>query len=95
MKIETAQRLVAEAAEILGYVPLYGETTTYQVREIKGMDDSGSWITGCPTASMAGYVRIPKRGQAQFIARVKEIIARKDIILAERKARVAVALGRD
>jgi hypothetical protein len=69
MKIETAQKIVREAAEIAGHVPLYGERRTYEVRELKGADESGSWITGCPTSSMMGYVRIPKRGQAQFIAR--------------------------
>lgn len=94
MKLETAQRLVADAAQIAGYVPLYGERQTYEVREIKGADDSGAWITGCPTASLSAYVRIPRRGQTQFIARAKDIIARKDAILADRAERVAAALDR-
>jgi hypothetical protein len=94
MKIETAQRLVAEAVAIAGHVPLYGEAATYEVRELKGADKKGSWITGCPTRDMMGYVRIPKRGQAQFIARVRDIIARREAILADRAERLAMARER-
>ena len=55
-----------------------------EVREIKGNDPNGAWITGCLTASLMGYVRIPRSGQVRFMARVRDIIARKDEILAAR-----------
>lgn len=62
MRVETARQLVAQAAEIAGCVPLYGERGTYEVREIRGVDERGAWITNCLTSSLMGYVRIPKGG---------------------------------
>jgi hypothetical protein len=94
MKIETAQKLLAEAVAITGHVPLYGEKRTYEVRELKGADPSGHWITGCPTERLTGYVRIPRSGQVQFMARIKAIIKDKDAISAKRADLLAQARER-
>lgn len=94
MKLETAQALIRQAAAINGHVPVYGETATYEVRAIQGVDAQGAWITSCPTATLRAYVRIPRRGQAAVIARAKTIIAREAEIRAERAARLQAALDR-
>jgi hypothetical protein len=86
MKMETAQRLVAQAANIAGFVPLYTERGVCEVREIKGEDHRGAWITNCPTSNMMAYIRIPRSSQVRFVARARDIIARAGEIRAQREA---------
>jgi len=95
MKIETAKALVAQAAAINGFVPMLAAEGTLEVREIKGVAENGAWITNVPTRSLMGYVRIARKGQPTFIARAKDIIARKDEILAARHADARRALDLD
>jgi hypothetical protein len=88
MTIERARILLAEAVAINGHVPL----DEYQIRALKGLDDQGRWITGCPTRSLAGYVRIKRgAGQATFLRACRAILAHRDEILQRRAETLAAA----
>ncbi len=82
MKIEQAKALLAEAVAIAGCVTLDG----YEIRELKGVDGTGRWITGCPTRTLMGYVRIKRSGQAAFVAACRAVVAHRDEIVAHRAA---------
>lgn len=88
--------IIREAIEVQGYLPVPGPRgQTYRIRAITGVASNGAWTTDHLTADLCGYLRIKRSAQNWMVEIAQDILARREVIVAERERNYRVAMGRD